>query len=297
MKAMLLTTIFYEIDEFCKQFEKEYKKFLIKNGAQKRNKPSRLSMSETITICIYFHFSGYKNFKQYYVNHVCQYLSIEFPNLVSYSRFVELKQKVALPIAVFTQLNQNTCTGKTLIDSTAIEASHQRRIHSHKVFKDLAQRGKTSVGWFYGFKIHLTINEKGEILNFLITPGNVADNNEEVLMSVTKDLFGKVFGDKGYIVKSELFQKLYSQGIQFITKLRSNMKNKLMPIEDKLFLRKRGLIETVIGILKEEFSMEHSRHRSIWGFFSHIFSTLAAYAFKAKKPSLKRKISKKLVVA
>ncbi|HJZ23821.1 MAG TPA: IS982 family transposase [Candidatus Babeliales bacterium] len=294
---MLLITIFYEIDEFCKQFENEYKKFLIQNGSQKRNKPSRLLMSEMMTICIHFHFSGYKNFKQYYINHVCQHLSTEFPNLVSYTRFVELKQKVALPIAVFAQLNPGTCTGKSLIDSAALKVAHQRRIHSHKVFKGLAQRGKTSVGWFFGFKIHLTINEKGEILNFLITPGNVADNNEEVIISATKGLFGKIFGDKGYIINSELFQKLYSQGIQFITKLRSNMTNKLMPMEDKLFLKKRGLIETVIGILKEELSMEHSRHRSVWGFFSHIFSTLAAYVFKAKKPSLKRKVIKKLAAA
>jgi hypothetical protein len=294
---MLLITIFYEIDEFCKQFEKKYKKFLIKNGMQKRIKYGRLSMSEVMTICIYFHFSGYKNFKQYYVNYVQQHLSVEFPNLVSYNRIIELKQEVALPIAVFAQLNQSACTGKTIIDSAKLEVSHQRRIHSHKTFNGLAQRGKTSVGWFYGFKIHLTINENGEILSFLITPGNVADNNEEVLSSVTKGLFGKIFGDKGYIINSELFHRLYSQGIQFITKLRSNMKNKLMHIEDKLFLKKRGLIETVIGILKEEFSMEHSRHRSVWGFFSHIFSTLAAYSFKAKKPSLKRKCTKKPVVA
>ena len=294
---MLLTTIFYETDNFCKQFEKEYKKFLIKNGVQKRIKSSRLSMSEVITICIFFHFSGYKNFKQYYINYVCKHLSVEFPNLVSYNRIVELKQKVALPIAVFAQLNEGACTGKTLIDSAKLEVSHSRRIQSHKTFKGLAQRGKTSVGWFYGFKIHLTINENGEILNFLITPGNIADNNEEVLMSTTKNLFGKVFGDKGYIINSELFQKLYSQGIQLITKLRSNMKNKLMHIEDKLILKKRGLIETVIGILKEELSMEHSRHRSVWGFFSHMFSTLTAYSFRAKKPSFKTRVTRKPILA
>jgi hypothetical protein len=294
---MLLTTIFYEIDEFCKQFEKKYKKFLIEHGIQQRIRPSRLSMSEMMTICIYFHFSGYKNFKQYYINYVCQHLLTEFPNLVSYNRIVELRQKIALPIAIFAQLKQGKCTGKSLIDSTKLEVSHQRRIHSHKTFKDLAQRGKTSVGWFYGFKIHFTINENGEILSFLITPGNVADNNEEVLISTTKKLFGKVFGDKGYIINPDLFQKLYSQGIQFVTKLRSNMKNKLMYVEDKLFLKQRGLIETVIGILKEELSIEHSRHRSAWGFFSHIFSTISAYFFKPKKPSLKRKTTKKLIAA
>ena len=134
-------------------------------------------------------------------------------------------------------------------------------------------------------------------MNFFITPGNVADNNEEVLMNITKDLFGKMFGDKGYIVNKDIFEKLYFKGIQIITKIRKNMKNKLMQLEDKLMLKHRGLIETVIGVLKESFSMEHSRHRSVWGFFSHIFSTLAAYSFKEKKPSIKRKSVEKIVIA
>lgn len=255
-------------------------------------------MSEIMTICVFFHHSGYKTFKQYYTNYVQQQLSTAFPNLVSYNRFVELKQDVAFPIAIFTLLQvKEKCTGKSFIDSFSLEVSHPRRIQSHKVFKGLAQRGKTSVGWFYGFKIHLTINEYGEILNFFITPGNVADNNEEVLMNITKDLFGKMFGDKGYIVNKDIFEKLYFKGIQIITKIRKNMKNKLMQLEDKLMLKHRGLIETVIGVLKESFSMEHSRHRSVWGFFSHIFSTLAAYSFKEKKPSIKRKSVEKIVIA
>lgn len=295
---MLLTTIFYEIDEFCKQFESELKKLLIRNTAQKRQRKNNLSMSEVMTIAVFFHHSGYKNFKAYYTNHVQKHLSTAFPCLVSYNRFVELKQNVAFPIAIFMQLKgQGACTGKTFIDSACLAVSHQRRIQSHKTFKNLAQRGKTSVGWFYGFKIHLTINESGEILNFFLTPGNVADNNEEVLMSTTKDLFGKIFGDKGYIINTDLFEKLYSKGKQLVTKVRKNMKNKLMSLEDKAFLKKRGLIETVIGLLKESFSMEHSRHRSVWGFFSHIFSTLTAYAFKDKKPSIKQKTIEKLSAA
>lgn len=295
---MLLTTIFYEIDEFCKQFEPKLKTLLIKNTPQTRNRASRLSMSEVMTICVFFHHSGYKNFKQYYTNYVLKHLSVDFPNLVSYNRFVELKLNIGFPMAVFMQLKGvGKCTGKTFIDSSSLEVSHPRRILSHKTFKGLAQRGKTSVGWFYGFKIHLVINENSDILNFFITPGNIADNNEEVLMSVTKDLFGKMFGDKGYIVNSCLFEKIYSKGVQLVTKVRKNMKNKLMPLEDKLFLKHRGLIETVIGLLKGAFSMEHSRHRSVWGFFSHTFSTLVAYAFKDKKPVINRKTTRKLASA
>lgn len=294
---MLLTTIFYEVDEFCKLFESEYKKMLIESGIQKRNRSNQLSMSEVITICIYFHYSGYKNFKQYYINYVCKYLTSEFHGLVSYSRFIELKQKYLLPLAIFAQLNRGICRGKTFIDSAALKVSNPRRISSHRVFANLAQRGKTSVGWFYGFKIHLTINQEGEILSFIISPGNVSDNNENILTLLIKDLFGKLFGDKGYIVNTELFQKLYLKGIHLITKLRSNMKNKLLSMEDKTSLKNRGLIETVIGILKQELSLEHSRHRSIYGFFSHVFSTIAAYSFRPKKPSLKRYFNQNRIIA
>ena len=294
---MLLVTIFYEVDEFCKLFELEYKKMLVESGMQKRNRTSKLSMSEVMTIGIYFHHSGYKNFKQYYKNYVCRYLTSEFPHLVSYNRFIELKQKHLLPLAVFAQLETGICKGKSFVDSTALKVSHERRISSHKTFATLAQRGKTSVGWFYGFKLHFTVNTEGEILSFVLSPGNIADNNENILMLLTKNLFGKIFGDKGYIVNAELFQKLYSKGIQFITKLRSNMKNKLLSIEDKAFLKNRGLIETVVGILKEDLSLEHSRHRSFYGFFSHVFATIAAYSFRTKKPSLKRRFYPKLKIA
>lgn len=295
---MLLTTIFYEIDEFCKQFEPKLKTLLVKSANKKRNRKSNLSMSEVMTICVFFHHSGYKTFKQYYTDYVQQRLSTAFPHLVSYNRFVELKQNVAFPIAVFTQLQtKDKCTGKSFIDSSSLTVCHPKRIHSHKVFKGIAQRGKTSVGWFYGFKIHFTINENGDLLNFFITAGNVADNNATVLENIMKDLFGKIFGDKGYIVNRYMFEKLYFKGIKLITKVRKNMKNKLIQLEDKLMLKKRGLIETVIGILKESFSMEHSRHRSLWGFFSHIFSTLAAYTFKKKKPSINKKIIRKIVAA
>lgn len=295
---MLLTTIFYEIDEFCKQFEPEWKKVLIQNKKQQRKKTSKMSMSEVMTICVFFHHSGYKNFKQYYINHVLEHLSTAFPNLVSYNRFVELKQNVALPIAIFMQLKGlGLCSGESFVDSSSLAVSHPRRIHSHKVFKGLAKRGKTSIGWFYGFKIHLTINKDGEILSFFITPGNIADNNEKVLTNITKNLFGKMFGDKGYIVNKDVFEKLYLKGVRLITKVRKNMKNKLMELKDKLTLKKRGLVETVIGVLKESLSMEHSRHRSVWGFFSHIFSTLVAYVFKEKKPSIKNKTIKKVAAA
>jgi hypothetical protein len=289
---LLLLIIFYEVDNFCKQFESEWEKILISDGKRKRNRKSRMTLSEIMTIAIFFHHSNYKHFKHYYINHVMKHLSTEFPRLVSYNRFVELMQKITIPLAAFMQFKRTgTCTEITFIDSTPLAVSHPRRIHSHKTFKESAKRGKTSVGWFFGFKLHLAVNDYGEILSFLITPGNTADNNEKVLMRVTNNMSGKIFGDKGYIIKPEVSQKFHSKGIRFITKPKKNMKKKKIPLDDMLLLNKRSLIETIIGLLKESFSLEHSRHRSAGGFFSHVFSTLIAYTFMEKKPSIKEKIT------
>jgi len=100
-------------------------------------------------------------------------------------------------------------------------------------------------------------------------------------------LFGKLFGDRGYI-SQKLFEELLGRGIQMITRLKCNMQNILMPIEDKLLLRKRGIIESTGNLLKNLFNLEHSRHRSAKGFFCNIFACIAAYAFHGSKPSLIR---------
>lgn len=284
---MHIVEIFYQIDEFCKTFEKTINRNLLTDGSGKRNRSFKLSLSEVMTITIYFHESGYKSLKDYYEKHVLINMRCDFHNLVSYNRFLELRAAAMPALVIFTQLNiLNNCTGISFIDSFALNVCHSRRIYSHKVFKGTAERGKTSVGWFYGFKVHIVINHKGEILSFFVTPGNTADNNENVLLKLTKNIVGKLFGDRGYIVNEELFKKLYANGIQLITKIRKNMKNKLVPMADKLLLRKRGVIESVGNILKGTLSLEHSRHRSITGFVCHIAATLIAYNFRESKPSI-----------
>jgi IS5 family transposase len=283
----MLTNIFCEVDDFCKLFEKEFKNNVLTSGKKIRKREFKLSLSEIITIIIFYHHSGYKTFKDYYAKHVLVYMKTDFNNLVSYNRFLELRKSATVVMLAFIELNsRNKCTGKSFIDSFALHVSHIKRIYSHKVFKGLATRGKTSVDWFYGFKLHLVTNTLGEIISFYITPGNVADNNETVILKLTKKLFGKVFGDKGYLLNKKLSQKLYSKGVSFITKLRKNMPNKLMLLDDKNTLRKRGLIESIGAILKQSMSLDHSRHRSHYGFLSNILSTLCAYIFKPNKPSL-----------
>ena len=285
----MLIEIFCEIDDFCKHFQKQFDAKLLTDGNGKRIRSFQMSLSEIMTIVIYFHQSGYKTFKDYYQKQVLVHMAQDFHHLVSYSRFIELKNKVLMPLLIFAQLNVcRNCTGISFIDSFFLEVCHIKRASSHKVLRGLAQKGKTSIGWFYGLKLHLIINPRGEIIAFYITPGNVADNNSKVLIKLTKKLFGKIFGDRGYLTNENLFRKLFSKGVQLITKIRSNMKNKLMPMEDKMLLRKRGIIESVGSILKQSLSLEHSRHRSVFGFFSHLLATIIAYIFRKNKPSLER---------
>lgn len=236
-----------------------------------------------MTIVVLFQLSGFRNFKTYYAEHVCRHLRREFPQLVSYQRFVELKSTVVLPLAAFLQTRFGPCRGISFIDATSIAVCHNRRIESNRVFRDAAKRGKTSVGWFYGFKVHLVINDCGELLAVTITPGNVDDRKP--VPKLVKHLVGKLFGDRGYI-SQQLFDLLYERGLQLVTKLKKNMKNKLMPMIDKIMLRKRALIETVNDQLKNICQIEHTRHRSLANFVVNLLAALIAYTYQEKKPSL-----------
>lgn len=283
----MLLTLFYEIDNFCKAFYRFWRRFLLKQGLAKRFKPCGLCLSEIMTLLVNFHTSGFRTFKDYYIKYVCLHLKKEFPGLVSYNRFIELMPGALVAIIVFLKrcrFGKNT--GISFIDSTALKVCHNRRIYRHKTFKHIAQRGKTSMGWFYGFKLHLIVNEKGELLSTVLTSGNVDDRRQSLMKTLTKNIVGKLFGDRGYIGKP-LFKFLWQRGIQLITKLKTNMADKLMPLMDKLLLRKRALIETINDELKNMCQIEHTRHRSPVNFMVNLFSGLVAYTFFPKKPSLR----------
>lgn len=291
----MLLHIFCEIDDFCKSFEKEWIKQLISDGKIKRVTQSTLSMSEIMTIIVvWFHISGYRTFKWYYKNYVCKQLRGEFPRLVSYSRFVELMPSIIIPLCVYLHTREGKVTGVSFIDSLTISVCKNLRIPSHRVFRGIAHRGKNSVGWFYGFKLHLIINDRGEFLAFKLTAGNVDDRKP--VLEMTKDIFGKLFGDKGYISQN-LFEELLSRAVELITKLKSNMRNKLMSVMDKLLLRKRAVIETVADQLKNIYQIEHSRHRSVLNFMVNIVTSLIAYTFQPKKPSIGLVINSNLLTA
>lgn len=287
----LLISIFCDVDDFCKEFEPEWKKILIENqdenligDKKKRNRKTELSLSEAITIVTMFHKTRQRTFKDYYYRYVLAFLKPYFPKLLSYSRFVNLMKTCLFPLFVFSHGCLGECTGISFIDSTILTVCHARRVNSHRVFKRMAKRGKTSTGWFYGFKLHLIINDVGEILAYMLTAGNIDDRIP--VTDLSKDIFGKLFGDKGYI-SQDLFLKLYEKGIQIITKLKKNMKNKLMSIVDKILLRSRGVIESVNNKLKADCQIEHHRHRSPWNFLVNLVSGIIAYAYDSSKPTIK----------
>jgi hypothetical protein len=279
--------IFVSVDDFCKVFEPELNKKLI-GKAKVRNKPSRLSMSEIITIQISFHHSGFKNFKEFYLGYVCLHMKDLFPKVVSYNRMTELCSGSLLHLfAYLKSFGLGDCTGISFVDSTPIRVCDNRRIFSHKTFKDIAQRGQCSLGWFYGFKLHIICNDLGELIDMTVTPGNVNDRKPLSQKSFIAKLWGKLFGDKGYLSK-ELFSELFGQGVHLITKLKKNMKTTMLtPVMDAILLRKRAIVETIIDQLKNICQVEHSRHRSPKNFFNNLFAALIAYNFNDKKPSLK----------
>jgi hypothetical protein len=282
---MDLVPLFYLIDEFCQEFEPEWRKQRITSGSARRNKLSRMSLSEVLTIIIHFHQSNHRTFKHYYTDYVRVYLSSDFPHLVSYNRFLELMSEANTPLVVLLMSLLGSPTTANYIDSTKLVVCHNRRIRRHKVFRELAARGKSSMGWFYGFKLHLIVNEKGELVSFFITPGNVPDNNIETVTTLAVRMSGKLFGDRGYISK-DLFAALWEQGTQLITGIKKNMRNKLLPLMDKIMLRGRGIIETINDQLKNIQQIEHTRHRSPTNFGSNLFAGLIAYQLQPNKPSL-----------
>lgn len=280
---MDILRLFFDCDEFCRDFLPRLAAQQLSDGKLHRHRESSLSTSEVMTIVILFQSSGFRNFKTFYTQRVLTDLRREFPRAVSYPRFVELKASSVVPLAAFLHSRLGPCSGLSFVDATSIAICHNRRISSNKVFRGVARRGKTSVGWFYGFKAHLVINDCGELLAVVITPGNVDDR--QPVPHLSRKLFGKLFGDRGYI-SQELFKLLYEQGVQLITKLKKNMKNKLMPLVDKLLLRKRALIETVNDQLKNICQIEHTRHRSVTNFLVNLLAALIAYTYQEKKPSL-----------
>lgn len=278
-----ITDIFCIADEFCKSFDQSTRPFLLGKPSKR---PPVMSTSEIISICLLFHLSGFRCFKHFYIFYVQKHMQAEFPDTVSYNRFIELSQRVLMPMTIFLKTCcLGRCTGISFVDSTPIRVCNNKRIKRNKVFKGIAETGKSTMGWFYGFKLHIVINDKGEVLNFAVTQANVDDREPLKNENFLKAVFGKLFADKGYI-SEKITKILFVNDIHLITSIRNNMKNSLMTMSDKIMLRKRSVIETVNDELKNICQLEHSRHRSFTNFICNIIAGLIAYSFLPKKPSI-----------
>ena len=283
---MNIITLFCNIDDFFLAYEKWQATHCLPETTpqETRGRPRQLHPSEVMTILIAFHQSGYRMFKHFYERHVCVYWRAEFPHLVSYSRFVQLKKEVLMLLRFYFHVHSGECSGISFVDSTRLRVSDNKRISSHRVFAEHAGRSKTSMGWFYGFKLHLIINEKGDLLGFQVTPGNT-DDRQPLWELSSEGFFGKLYGDKGYISK-DLREFLKAQGIHLCYKVRKNMKPLPLSISDEVLLKKRTIIESVIKELKTQTQVEHSRHRSFANFQVNVISALIAYQLLESKPSV-----------
>lgn len=283
-----ITQIFIDIDDFVKDFDQlALKRELLGDAIPRRNRSTQLTLSEMMTIYIGFHLSSHTNFKRYYVDFLSVHYRHLFPNLVSYERFNQTQNRLFVPIILYLRSKcMGKCTGISFVDSTCLEVCNIKREKQHKVFKGFAQKSKSTMGWFFGFKLHLIINDKGEILSFCFSKANVDDRDQKVMSIMTKEVFGKLFGDRGYI-DQKLAEYLWNDGVELIYKRRKNMKEMNLSDTDKILLRKRSVIESVNDELKNICSLQHTRHRSLQGFLNNAISALVAYQTFEKKPSIK----------
>lgn len=284
MDTNQLTRIFCQIDDFCKEFNSYSKNKLLPAPSKifRRGPHCRLADSEIMTILIFFQSSGWRNFKNFYTTFLSIYWKNEFPNLPSYNRFIEIMNRVIFQLTLFSQINAGKHTGIYFIDSTCLPVCHLKRSRRHKTFDEIAEYGRTSVGWFFGLKLHIVVNNRGELIAFKITRGNM--NDAKASESILKFLKGLVFGDKGYIGK-QLFAQLLEKGLKLITRTRKNMK----PIDyspmEKQLLNQRGIIETIINHFKHHYHIWHTRHRSPLNAITHLMAGIAAYVIEPLKIS------------
>ncbi len=279
-----LEELYCDVDDFCEHFIPAWKRSLIQSGEKKRQKPGRLTESEVITLLVLFHQLRLRDFKSFYILYAQKQLTNAFPDLVSYTRMLKLLQGVVMPLCAYLPQRYGKPTGIAFVDSTKIAVCHNLHIPKNKVFDGWAERGKGTMGWFYGFKLHLLVNDVGEILSVKMTTGNMDDR--QPLPDMVKNLWGSLYADKGYLSQS-LTDELAEKDITFITTIRKNMKPKLMRLWDRLMLRKRYIIETIIDQLKNQSQIEYTRHRSPMSFMVHLLAGVIAYTFQPKKPKIK----------
>lgn len=272
-----ITEKFCIVDDFGKKFgyERSY-------SGRKPTRTPGLYNSEIVSILIMYYSSGYKTLKDFYLKAMPGYKS-DFPKMPTYERFVELLKRVKNFFMSFLESLLETDEHCYFIDSTEIPVSRLVRASRNKVFKNVAKLGKSSKGFFFGFKLHAIINRRGSLSALNLSTGNIDDRKPVAQM--TNGLTGLLVGDKGYISKN-LFQKLFEKGIKLVTNIKKGMKSSIRSAQESLSINKRFIIETVFSILKGRLDLVHSRHRSKENFLVHILAVLTTYQLRPNKPSV-----------
>jgi len=279
-----LTEILCEVDDFCQAFEAPEKAYLLGSGVAPRGPKRGLSVSEIITLLLVLHSSQFKYLKNFYQGFALPLLRQYFPALPCYEQLVTIQKQAFVPLMFFLLSRMGKKTGIYYIDSTALPVCDNHRIHRHQTFAGLAARGKTSMGWFFGFKLHLVFNHLNQIVALKLTPGNVHDTAP--VEQLTQTLTGKLFGDKGYLGK-KLAAALLKPGLALLTRVRKHMKALPLTPIDKILLNARNMAETIIGRIKEFSSLNLPKHRLPLNAFLHILAAITAYQINPIKPKFK----------
>ncbi|NRA71106.1 MAG: IS982 family transposase [Gammaproteobacteria bacterium] len=224
------------------------------------------------------HMSHHRDFKNYYTGFISRFYKDQFPNLLSYTKFLEVMPTALVPLCSYFATIKGKPSGLEFIDSTSIKVCHNLRIPRYKTFEGIAKLGKGTMGWFFGFKLHLIVNHLGEIVAAKV-------HDTQPVESMAFDLPDKLYADKGYISKA-LESNLLEKGVTLVTNVRKNMKVKVLSIWDRAMLSRRFIIETINDQLKNISQIEHSRHRNINGLMLNIMGGLVAYSLKENKPKL-----------
>lgn len=281
------TELFCLIDDFCIRFKPIYLQKLKESGQIKRCRDAFLDLSEIIFLATWFHLSHFKTFK-HFIGFVHFYHRHDFKSLPTYQRINALVAQHANAITAFFEalLVKPKQDHIHLIDSTPLAVCKNTRINRHRTFRATAGRGKSSTGWFYGFKLHLIVNRACEIVSALVTSGNVSDISALFPLFQMHPVQGKLFGDRGYISKFYK-QLLGSRQCEVMTRSRANMPETVFSEEDEHYMCQRNLIETVNSQLKDDLGIEHSRHRSWRGYIAHVYASLIAYQCVTTKAQVK----------
>ena len=204
---------------------------------------------------------------------------------MNYSGFVQLQEEVLTVLTLYLSTRLGTCSGVSFVDSTCLPVCHSQRISKHRVFRGHAERTKTSMGWFYGFKLHLVINDTGDLLDVALTSVNRDDRTP--VKEFAEGLQGSLFADRGYISK-DLRDLLKTEGVNLVYKVHKNMQPLSLLVCDEMFLNKRFIIESVIKELKTQTQVEHTRKpRNFINFHVNAIAAVIAYTYLLKKPTLK----------